>query len=364
MTNDELMKRALRLALKGTGKVNPNPRVGAVIVKNDLIVAEGYHKEFGGPHAEINAIRNAKNVDLEGSTIVINLEPCSHQGKTPPCVDAIIEKKFAKVVIGSFDPNPLVAGTGINKLISNGIEVVTGVREDECNWINRHFFKYILTGLPYVTLKVGQSINGAIATSKGESKWITGEQSRKRVHALRAENDAVLIGKRTASVDNPQLNVREVPGRSPKRIILDTNLSLPLGINTFKDALRNNTFVICKPSVANSRKADTLTVAGISIIPIDTDTSGKIDLVQALDVLAKKFVVSSLMVEGGASIFSSFLNQGLVDELHVFIAPIIIGGGINAFGAVNLLSLGEAPRFKAKAVSKSGEDLHYIAVKS
>jgi diaminohydroxyphosphoribosylaminopyrimidine deaminase/5-amino-6-(5-phosphoribosylamino)uracil reductase len=362
MTNENLMKKAIKLALKGTGKVSPNPRVGALIVKDNMIIAEGYHQTFGGNHAEIEAINNAKGTDLEGATMVVNLEPCSHEGKTPPCVDAIIEKKFAKILIGSKDPNPLVSGLGKEKLIENGIEVIDGIIEEECNWINRSFFKFIQTGRPYITIKVGQSLNGSIATAKGESKWITSEESRRRSHALRAENDAVLIGKRTASVDSPELTVRDVPGRNPKRIILDTNLSLPLGINTFKDTLRNNTYVICKPSVSKSRKADTLTVAGLNIIPVDTDNGGKIDLNKALEILGKKFSIASILIEGGAAIFSSFIQAGLADELHLFIAPMIIGGGINAFNGINLLSLKDAPKFITKAVSKSGDDLHYIAI--
>ena len=197
MTENEAMKRALDLAMLGTGEVSPNPRVGAVILKDGEKIGEGYHAKFGADHAEIEAIRNAGLDDYSGCTMVLNLEPCTHYGKTPPCTDKIIELNFSRVVIGMEDPNPEVAGNGIKKLRDAGIEVEAGLMRDECMWLNRSFIKHIRTGMPYVILKIAQSFDGNIASSEGESKWISSEESRRRSHILRAQVDAVLVGEGT-----------------------------------------------------------------------------------------------------------------------------------------------------------------------
>jgi len=360
MTLDQAMLLALKLAMKGSGYVNPNPRVGAVLLRGDEIVSTGWHKEYGAAHAEVDAICNAEIEDFSDTTLVVNLEPCSHYGKTPPCVNLILEKKIKRVVIGMLDPNPEVNGKGVQILRDAGLEVITDVCKKECEWVNRFFTKYILTGVPYIILKVAQSLNGCIATSNGKSKWITGEESRKKVHQLRSEVDAVIVGKRTASFDDPKLTVRDVEGRNPIRIIFDTNLSLPLSLSNFIDNERSKTVVCCKKEVASIRKAETLRVAGVKVVPCEVSQNGLIDINYSVSELAYKFNLSSILVEGGAKIFSSFLESDLVDELQLFTAPIIIGNGINAFGEMTTHSLEEANHFSLVNATKSGNDYHFI----
>jgi len=363
--DEEMMRRAIKLARKGTGKVSPNPRVGAVIVKNGEVISEGWHHEFGKKHAEIDAIDKAKEADLNGAEMYVNLEPCVHTGKTPPCVNVLIEKKFSKVYVGMKDPNPIVAGKGIEKLRENGIEVVTDICNTEAKWINRFFIKHIKTGFPYVIMKVAQSINGCIATSFGESKWITCESSRKRSHKLRSEVDGIIIGKRTAAVDNPSLTVRDVDGTTPKRIVFDTNLSIPLNTKLFQDDEREKTIICCNFEAAKTRKAENLRMVGVNILPIMvSDEKHNLDIENALLRLSNNYNISSILVEGGAGIFSSFISSSFVDELHLFIAPMIIGNGLNAFNSYNTDFLKSAKRFSIKAYSQSGDDVHIVALKN
>lgn len=363
MTDEALMERALQLAMLGSGFVSPNPKVGAVITKNGRIISEGWHKQYGENHAEVDAIEKLSYEDCEGATLYVNLEPCSHHGKTPPCAPLIIERGIAKVIVGMVDPNPEVSGKGIEMLKEAGIETEVGILEQDCRWLNRFFIKNITTGLPYVILKAAQSIDGCIATSRGESKWITGEESRKRTHALRAQVDAVLIGKLTATIDNPQLTVRDVSGRNPKRIIFDTNLSLPLGINTFKDVERDNVIVCCKPEAESLRKAGTLRVAGIQVLPVSLNEKKQLDIPEALFAISDKFNIASILVEGGANMFSSFIQSDMVDEYHFFISPKIVGNGKHTFADFNLAKLSDSPNLSIIALSQSGDDIHLIAEK-
>ncbi len=356
------MNRVLSLALKGSGKVSPNPRVGAVILRDGEIIGEGWHQEFGGPHAEVNAIANSGLTDFSDCTIVVNLEPCSHFGKTPPCADMIIEKKFLKVVIGMKDPNPQVAGNGISALRNSGVEVIEGILEDECIWLNRFFIKNITTGLPYVIIKIAQTLNGAVATSQKESKWLTGEESRKLVHAIRAEVDAVLIGKETAISDDPELTIRSVEGVNPKRIVLDTNLSLPLSLKLFTDEWLNRTIVCCSEKASKSQKAETLKTAGVNILPVELNESGRIDIQQAMKKLSHEFKIASVLVEGGAGMYSAFAENDLIDELRIFQAPMLIGNGINALRDLKTNKLSDSKRFKLQSVSQCGQDIHGIWV--
>jgi diaminohydroxyphosphoribosylaminopyrimidine deaminase/5-amino-6-(5-phosphoribosylamino)uracil reductase len=362
MTNEQAMKRAIKLALRGSGYVSPNPRVGAVIVKDDNIIAEGWHRQYGADHAEIDAIKNAYGVDLENSILYVNLEPCNHWGNTPPCTEAIIEKKISKVVIGMQDPNPIVSGLGIKALTEAGIEVEVGILENECKWINRFFIKHITTGMPYVVLKAGQSLDGCIATHHGQSKWITSDESRRRTHQLRAELDSVLIGRNTAMNDYPQLTVRDVLGRNPKRVLFDTNLSTPLENNFFKDNERLKTIICCSPESAVSKKATNLQVAGLRILDVSLDANGKMDIPEAMTKLANDYGITSMLVEGGSKIFSSFLKAGMVDEYHIFIAPLLIGNGLSTFGSMVTNRLEQSAQLEIKSILKSGVDLHVLAV--
>ncbi len=359
--DEKFMKRAISLALRGTGNVAPNPRVGCVIVSNGEVIGEGWHERYGEAHAELNAFKNATE-DVRGATLYVTLEPCAHEGKTPPCAPLIVEKGIAEVVIGMLDPNPLVSGAGIQILQNAGIHVRTDVLKDECAWVNRFFVKNITQKIPYVVLKTAQSLDGCIATMRGESQWITGEESRRRTHLLRAECDAVLIGKNTALLDNPSLTVRHTKGRNPKRIILDTNLSLPLGLKLFTDDERSRTIIFCSEEAANSRKAETLKVAGVQIETAEIE-NGSVVLKNVLKKLSDNYKISSLLVEGGAGIFSNFLKENLADELHIFTAPMLIGNGQHAFGNLATDVLKNAKRFDVKAVSKSGEDIHTILVR-
>ncbi len=365
MTNyEQFMNRALILAMKGSGYVSPNPRVGAVIVENDKIIGEGWHKMFGGKHAEIEAAENSKRTDFSGCTLFVNLEPCSHVGKTPACSDFIISKKFSKVVVASLDPNPLVNGKGIRRIQEAGIEVVTGVLEKESNWINRFFFKYIQKKSPYVILKIAQSLDGNIALSSGISQWITGEESRKRSHQLRSEVDAVLVGKKTALLDNPSLTVRDVNGRNPYKIVLDSYLTLPLDLKILKCDDRDKTIICCSVNASTSRKAEILKLAGIKILPVETYENGKVTLEQMLVDLTEKFNITSIMVEGGAEIFSSFLERNLIDEIQLFMAPKIIGSGIQSFNNFKINKLNSVANFNIVDFDKSGDDIQITLVRN
>lgn len=360
MKEEQWMMRALELAKLGRNYVHPNPRVGAVIVKNDQIIAEGYHRYFGGLHAEIDAINSAKGTDLEGATLVVTLEPCVHFGKTPPCVPAIIEKKFAKVIIATADPHPLVNGRGIETLRNAGIEVQVGILEPEAKWINRFFFVNILENRTFVMLKVAQSLNGSIATYDYESKWITSDQSRENAHLLRYEVDAVLVGKNTARRDDPSLTLKEEVGKIPLRVILDTNFSLPLDLKIFVDKIRQYTILAVAEGTPLIRKRENLELAGVKIIEVPV-FEGVIDVKALLSLLREKFNVNSILVEGGSKVFSSFLKANLWDELHFFVAPMIIPGGINSFGAYKISKLSDSITSKFKFVNQSGKDIYIIA---
>lgn len=362
--SEELMIRAINLAKKGAGLVSPNPLVGALIVKNGEVISEGWHKKFGSSHAEVEAIRNAGNVDLSGATMIVNLEPCSHFGKTPPCAPLLVEKGFSKVVIGMLDPNPLVAGKGVEILTNAGIEVEINVLEKDCHWLNRFYLKYMTKGIPYVIAKAGLSIDGQISTYSGNSKWITCEESRRRVHQMRSELDAVLVGENTAQKDNPKLNVRNIVGRNPKRVLLDSNLSTLLELEMFKDEDRKNTIVFCSDKAAKLRKADNLRLAGVSVIPVEMEDDKYVNLEIVLKSLKEMFSINSLLVEGGSKIYSSFLKKNLIDELKLYYAPITIGNGLRVFEGINSYYVKDAPKFKFVDFGWSGEDIEITAVRS
>lgn len=362
MNYEQLMSRALELALRGTGYVSPNPRVGAVIIDNNgQIIAEGWHKSFGGPHAEVEAINQANIETFENHTLIVTMEPCNFYGKTPPCTDLIIQKKFSKVVIGSLDPNPKVNGQGVQKLKDAGIDVITGILEEECNHINRFFAKFINYNKPYIILKVAQTIDGNIALKNGQSKWITSEESRLKVQELRMDIDAVLVGKNTILMDNPFLTVRDYDSPNPKKIIMDAELTLPLDLNIFKNPERESTILFCSKPASKSRKANTLSLAGIKIEPIANNEFGFLNLNDVLSILAEKYNITSLMVEGGSQIFTSFIKENLVDEFHIFIAPKILGAGLQAFGHLLIPAINKATELVITNVEQVGVDFHLTA---
>lgn len=358
------MKRAIELAQKGRGFVAPNPMVGAVIVKDDKIVGEGWHEKAGSSHAEVNAVLNSKLESFSDCTLYINLEPCTHFGKTPPCVDKIIGLKFKRVVIGTLDKNPIVAGKGKEKLELANIEVKVGVLEEECDWLNRVFFKNITQNAPYVIAKIAQTLDGFIATKNKNSKWITSEASREYVHLLRSEIDSILVGDGTVNTDNPELTVRHVKGRNPKRIILDQNLSISLSSKILIDEERKNTYIICNENYEFSKKANVLALAGIKIINMAVDSNNSFDLQELMEKLYQGLNVNSVLVEGGGGVYKSFLKANLIDELQIFIAPKILGSGLAVFNDLNISSLKNTFNFDIVKTERFGPDLLIILKKA
>lgn len=320
------MQRAIELAKKGAGFVNPNPMVGCVIVKDDKIIGEGYHEFYGGFHAERNAL--LKMNDAKGATLYVTLEPCCHHGKTPPCTDIIIEKEIKKVVVGLLDPNPLVAGKGISILHNAGIEVVTGVLEDEIKELNKVFLKYIKTKRPYVILKTAMTLDGKIASHIGDSKWITNEKSRRLVHELRSEMMGIVAGIGTVKADDPMLNCRieRQQIHQPIRIIVDTNASIPLDSQIVKTSKDYRTILAIGSSIANSQSStvDMLKSFNVEILYCE-EKNGHVDI-NDLMVKLGELGIDSMLLEGGSTINAAFLEADCVDEVYAFIAPKIIGG--------------------------------------
>ncbi|HEX2961672.1 MAG TPA: bifunctional diaminohydroxyphosphoribosylaminopyrimidine deaminase/5-amino-6-(5-phosphoribosylamino)uracil reductase RibD [Ignavibacteriales bacterium] len=356
MTDESYIKLALEIAKKGRGNVSPNPMVGAILVKNEKIIGAGFHEHFGGNHAEINAIQNAKQ-DVAGSTLYVNLEPCSHYGKTPPCTEAIIKNKIKKVVIGTLDMNPLVSGSGIRALKDAGIEVKVGVLENECVALNKFFFKHISKQLPYVTLKVAQTLDGRIADLSGDSKWITSLNSRRYVHDLRSQYDAVLVGTKTVKIDDPNLTVRFIEGRNPKRVVVDSSLKLNLKLKLFVNNIDGNLLLLTsRKSADKKRKLEKLKALGVEILFVKENKDGTLNLKHALEELGKN-KISSVLVEGGRKIYTSFIKEGLFDDMVVFISPKIIGEGLPAVDKLGIHSIRKSMKLRVRAVEKLGEDV-------
>jgi diaminohydroxyphosphoribosylaminopyrimidine deaminase / 5-amino-6-(5-phosphoribosylamino)uracil reductase len=313
MKDKYYMKLAFSEAIKGNGKVSPNPMVGAVIVKNNKIIGKGYHKIFGGNHAEINALKNCTQSPI-GASLYINLEPCCHFGKTPPCTKAIIKSGIKKVVISNIDPNTIVSGKGILELKKAGIKIILGILENEGKILNEKYFKYIKTKIPFVTLKAAITIDGKIYSKDFKEKYISCKESRKTVHKLRSENQAVLVGINTILMDNPHLGLRLIKGKEPVRIILDTNLKIPENSNVLRDSR-----VIIFTKISKSKKKSELEKKGISILTLKTLTIKNI-----LKELGK-IGIASVLVEGGAKVFSSFIKENLADKYVFFITPYFFG---------------------------------------
>lgn len=324
MESIDYMKRALELAKKGWGRTKPNPLVGAVIVKNGEIIGEGWHEKFGGPHGEINAINNCVE-NCEGADLYINLEPCSHYGKTPPCVYSIIESKIKKVVIAMEDPNPMVSGKGISILRENGINVETGLLKEEALKLNDVFIKYITKKTPFVLLKWAMTVDGKTATKTGDSKWISSYSSREYVHKLRNRYSSILVGINTVLKDNPELTARsiEIDNINPTRIVLDRLGQVPLSAKLL-DIDETKPLIIATSEKVNIEKKKKLLDMGAKVLIID-ESNGALNLKTLLHELYKQGI-ESILVEGGGTVASSFLEAGLVDKIAAFIAPVIIGG--------------------------------------
>jgi diaminohydroxyphosphoribosylaminopyrimidine deaminase/5-amino-6-(5-phosphoribosylamino)uracil reductase len=321
------------LAERGTGSVSPNPRVGCVIADAHGIIAEGWHELFGGPHAEANALARITRPLTSDATLYVNLEPCSHTGKQPPCSDAIIASGIRRVVVGMVDPNPLVGGRGIDRLRSHGIDVVVGVAGSECAWINRTFVKYITTGTPYVIAKAARTINGTIAPDPYHRMELTGAATRRAVHFLRAECDAVMVGVDTVITDDPQLNVRDVSGRDPLRIILDTNLRTPIDSKIMQTAAEQRTMIYTTAEHADSQKADALRGHGADIAACVRGADGRLDLGEVLSDLGRR-QIASVLCEAGPRLTSALISEGMVDELRIHTAAIVEQPGNGLHGAM------------------------------
>ena len=319
--NEKYMKRAIELALKGRGYVNPNPLVGAVIVKNNKIIGEGWHKKYGCLHAERDAFKNLTE-NAEGADMYVTLEPCCHYGKQPPCTEAIVEHNIKRVFVGSSDPNPLVAGKGIKYLREHGIEVIENVLKEECDEINKVFFHYIITKTPYVVMKYAMTADGKIACTSGKSKWITGEKARENVQQTRKALSAIMVGIGTVITDNPLLTCRIEEGVNPIRIICDSSLKIPLESNIVKTATGVKTIIAyCNENI--EKKAE-LEKAGCKLLKTNS-LNGKVDLKELMKALGE-IKIDSVLVEGGGELNYSILQNGIVNKLQVYIAPKIFGG--------------------------------------
>ena len=321
MTDSEYMHEALRLAEKGMGFVNPNPMVGAVIVKDGRIIGKGWHRQYGGLHAERNAFADCTE-DCTGASLYVTLEPCCHHGKTPPCTEAVIEHRIGRVIIGSADPNPLVAGKGVKILREHGIEVTEGVLKEECDSLNEIFMHYITANTPFVTMKYAMTMDGKIACYTGESKWITGEAARRQVQLDRLRHSAIMVGVGTVIADDPMLTCRTENGRNPVRIICDTHLRIPEDCNIVKTAKEIPTIIaVCD---AEPKKAERLAGAGCEILKVG-EADGHTDLQQLMKIAVER-KIDSILIEGGGELNWSALQAGIVSKVQTYIAPKLFGG--------------------------------------
>ena len=353
MDDNFIMKRALALAARAKGKTSPNPMVGALLVKNNRIISEGYHKKAGTPHAEVIAIDEAGN-KASGSTLYVSLEPCCHKDKrTPPCTEKIISSGIKKVVIAMKDPNPKVSGKGIAELEKAGIQTITGVLENSARNLNESYIKYITTGTPFVILKIAMTLDGKIATSDGESKWITGEKARKMVHRLRGTSDAVMTAIGTVKADNPMLTCRVSGYKSPVRIIIDPRLET--GLDSQVLSCPPETIIVTRSPNADVSLWKKLRGKGISFIEYQ---SKELDLKWLMHKLGG-FAITSVLIEGGSSLSSYCLEAGIVDKVMVFVAPKIIGGrdSFPAVGGKSFRKLAEAYRISDMKTRQIGEDI-------
>lgn len=366
LTPDEVfMREALRLAKKGMGRVSPNPMVGAVVVNNGVIVGRGFHEAVGEAHAEVNALKNAGDAAI-GATLYVNLEPCNHYGRTPPCTEAILKAGIKKVVIGMKDPNPHVTGGGAQRLRREGVEVVEGVLENECRYLNRSFIKHVTTGLPYIIAKAAMTLDGKIACRTGHSRWITGEASRRFAHQLRSEVDAVCVGIGTVVADDPLLTVRlkaHRSGRHPIRVVIDSKLRIPEDCQLVRTASDVPCWVFHESDVS-SKKVKKLEASGVKLFPVSTLDNGRLNLREVLERLGKE-QVTSVLVEGGSSLMGSFFassdGKPLVDEVCFFYAPKILADPkampLISSGGIICSEISEALRLKRLVVRRFEDDV-------
>jgi diaminohydroxyphosphoribosylaminopyrimidine deaminase/5-amino-6-(5-phosphoribosylamino)uracil reductase len=323
--HEKFMKAALGYARKGLGKTSPNPAVGAVIVRKGRVVAAGFHRRAGEAHAEVEALNQLKGKARQGDTLYVTLEPCNHFGRTPPCTEAILEKGVRKVVVGMRDPNPSVTGGGCDYLSGHGVEVVTGVLEEECRRLNDWFVTYVSKGRPFVIAKIAMTLDGWTATSTGNSRWVTNERSRQWVHRLRSQVDAVMVGVGTVTADDPLLNTRltEGRGRAPVRVIVDTHLSIPMNARVLRLPGDSETLIAVSKNLA-TRRLKKLHGKKVTFL-MCPEKEERIDLRALMGILGKRSI-ASVLLEGGATLMGAMIRERLVDKFCIFKAPKILGG--------------------------------------
>lgn len=363
------MQRALSLAQRGAGSVSPNPMVGCVILSSrGEIIGEGFHERYGHEHAEVNALNRVQDpASLRGATLYVTLEPCSHHGKTPPCADLIADLRIERVVIAMQDPNPTVNGAGTSRLRDAGIQVDVGLLEKEAGELNRFYVHYMEFGRPWVTLKIAQTADGYIAAPNGDSRWISSEESRRQVHRWRSEYDAVMVGRQTAELDNPSLTVRLTEGRQPRRVVIDGPFSLSRELNLFSDQLEEKTIVV----TWNRERAEAETDPMLKLmqsnffrgtICIVGQRDGHTDLHQAMKAVGEEGV-TSLLVEGGSRLGSALLREDLVDQLELFIAPMLLGGGTRSVLGLGIERMEEIRSFRSIEWTRSGKDMRLTGIR-
>lgn len=354
--DEKYMRMALRLAEKAQGRTSPNPMVGAIVLKGGMVISRGFHRKAGEAHAEAIALKKA-GAAAKGATLYVTLEPCSHSGKrTPPCTPLVMQSGVRRVVVAMVDPNPRVSGRGINALRSAGIEVTTGVLEVEAKKMNEAFIKHITRGVPFVTLKIAQTLDGKIATSSGASKWITGEKAREEAHRLRDSHDAVLVGINTVLMDDPSLTARIPGGRDPVRVIVDGRLRIPGNAKVVTQSSPAKTMVATFSSAPKS-KVKKLQDAGVEVLTIK-NAHGRVDLRDLMKKLGEKDIMS-VLIEGGAEINASALKAGLVDKVVMFLAPLLMTGtdSLCSIGGSSPARLSQALKLQDVTTQFVGKDL-------
>jgi len=345
------MRRTLRLARRALGTASPNPCVGAVVVKDGVVLGQGYHRRPGEEHAEVLALRQAGG-GARGATLYVNLEPCCFQGRTPPCTGEILRTGIARVVCAQEDPNPRVSGRGLALLRSSGVEVTSGVLEDRAREVNEAYNKHIATGLPFVVVKIAQTLDGRIAARNGDSRWITSPPARRLVHRLRSQLDAVLIGRSTVHRDDPLLNVRHVRGRDPVKVILDSCLRTPLKARLWS-AGRTIVATCQGREKSRIRRYQDL---GAEVWEFPPDASGRVDFNRCIRRLGREGI-TSVLVEGGQKVFTTALRSGLTDKLIICLAPRLMGEGKNAIGDLEIGRVADALPVHRMEVRRLGPDV-------
>ncbi len=356
VSDEKYMRMALRLAMRATGRTSPNPLVGAVVVKDGVVIGRGFHRRAGEPHAEVIALGQAGPA-AKGAVLYVTLEPCSHTDKrTPPCTPLVIHSGVKRVVVGMIDPNPRVSGRGLRAIARSGIAVQSGVLGDEAARLNEAFVKHVTTGLPFVTLKIAQTLDGKIATASGESQWITGEEARQEGHRLRSANDAILVGINTVLADDPALTARIPGGRDPLRVILDSRLRIPLRARVVTERSAART-IVATLRTAPDRKRRQLQDAGVEVVSVRA-AAGRVDLKDLLQKLGKRDVMS-VLVEGGAEVHAAALRTGVADKAVVFTAPLFMTGrdSLCAVGGASPKRLSQAVRLRDLTCRFVGADL-------